>query len=255
MDWLRVLLQVSEEVRRRVWEAYPAGRELDVDGFKDLLDQVAQMGVEDSLRRLGVDADVVSEEGSLVLGRGGPILVVDPVDGTTNLARGFNPATLSISVATAPRQSAVQAALVANLYTGRSFTAQLGRGAKLGDTPLRVAPPIPLEKAMLGFDTSKSGPGKAEQLLKRSRHTRMEGCCSHSICQVAAGALDAHIDLRGVLRATDVSAGLFILREAGGVYWLNGVDMGDLELAEDSRCSLVAASGPSLLKEIKETMG
>jgi fructose-1,6-bisphosphatase/inositol monophosphatase family enzyme len=71
---------------------------------------------------------------------------------------------------------------------------------------------------------------------------------------VAAGVLDAHIDLRGILRATDASAGLLILREAGGVYELNGEESGGVPLTRESRFELVAVSSPELMDEINQLM-
>ena len=72
-----------------------------------------------------------------------------------------------------------------------------------------------------------------------------------SLCNVAAGVLDAHIDLRGILRATDASSGLLILREAGGIYEVEGEAFGDFSLTKETTFELVAASCPQLLNEIK----
>ena len=75
-----------------------------------------------------------------------------------------------------------------------------------------------------------------------------------SLCNVAAGILDAHIDLRGIVRATDISAGLLIIKESGGVYTVNGELFGDLPLTRDTRVELIAASNKRLLSEIEEIM-
>jgi len=76
-----------------------------------------------------------------------------------------------------------------------------------------------------------------------------------SLCSVAAGTLDVHIDLRGIVRATDISAGLMMIREAGGVYTVNGELFGDMMLTQGTRVELVAASNPRLLEEIESIMG
>jgi fructose-1,6-bisphosphatase/inositol monophosphatase family enzyme len=67
---------------------------------------------------------------------------------------------------------------------------------------------------------------------------------------VADGTLDAHIDLRGKVRATDISAGLFMIREAGGVYSVNGELFGDLSLTRETRCIVIAANTRRLHDEI-----
>ena len=76
-----------------------------------------------------------------------------------------------------------------------------------------------------------------------------------SLCNIAAGILDAHIDLRGIVRATDISAGLFIIKEAGGIYMINGKRFEDMSLTRTTRVELIASSNPRLLDEIEEIMG
>jgi myo-inositol-1(or 4)-monophosphatase len=69
---------------------------------------------------------------------------------------------------------------------------------------------------------------------------------------LASGVVDAHVDLRGSLRSTDVAAGLVILKEAGGIYRVNSSIGGDLELSRETTLRLVAASSPRTLEEIIE---
>jgi myo-inositol-1(or 4)-monophosphatase len=67
--------------------------------------------------------------------------------------------------------------------------------------------------------------------------------------------VDAHVDLRGKLRITDVAAGLLILREAGGAYVTEGAPADDLELTRETTLKLVAASSQWSLEEILKTLG
>jgi fructose-1,6-bisphosphatase/inositol monophosphatase family enzyme len=67
--------------------------------------------------------------------------------------------------------------------------------------------------------------------------------------------MDAHIDLRGTLRATDVATGLLILREAGGIYSIDGAVCGDMELSRRTTLNLMAASGGGLLEDIIGLLG
>ena len=87
-------------------------------------------------------------------------------------------------------------------------------------------------------------------IIKRARYVRQLGCSALSICYVAAGLMDAHVDIRGSLRATDVAAALPILKEAGGIMQVDGEISGDLELARDSELSLVTATNTGTMEEI-----
>ncbi|MGW8182139.1 MAG: inositol monophosphatase family protein, partial [bacterium] len=104
-----------------------------------------------------------------------------------------------------------------------------------------------------GMDISKDPKlEKTTILIAESRHIRQEGCSAASLCHVAEGVLDAHIDLRGIVRATDISAGLLMIREAGGVYSLNGELFGDLPLTRDTHCTVIAANTKRFHDEIVE---
>ncbi len=46
-----------------------------------------------------------------------------------------------------------------------------------------------------------------------------------------------------------------MIREAGGVYTVNGELFGDMMLTQGTRVELVAASNPRLLEEIESIMG
>jgi myo-inositol-1(or 4)-monophosphatase len=194
----------------------------------------------------------VSEEGDCVLGEGGgTYIVLDPVDGTTNLAKGLSPAVTSLGVSETPRLSGVFAGLVMNLYTGDYYYAEREGGAYYGIKPIRPAGNVGPEKALFSLDMSKIPRlEKLRRILEKFPHLRWMGCSAMSLCNVASGILDAHLDLRGILRITDVAAGLIILKEAGGFYSVNERVFGDVPLEKGATLELTAASNLNLLQEI-----
>ena len=229
---------------------------MPVQRFKDLLDKQAQEAIIETLDKLKADVTLVSEEGDQVFGEGTYTMVADPVDGTTNLARGLNPAVASISVSETGYQSGVIAGIVSNFFTGETFYAEKGKGATLDGQEIKVAADIKYRHGMIGMDISKNpAMDRLGKLIGASRHIRQEGCSAMSLCNVAAGILDAHIDLRGIVRATDISAGLFIIKEAGGVYMINGKRNEDMSLTRTTRVELITACTLRLLDEIEEIMG
>ena len=54
-------------------------------------------------------------------------------------------------------------------------------------------------------------------LIQATKHIRHFGANALELCYVADGLTDAFVDIRGKLRATDVAAGFFIIKEAGGI--------------------------------------
>lgn len=254
-DWKTILQELVDNIHGKVLSVIPKRHSMPVNEFKKLLDNEAQQAIVKTLTVNKVSAQLVSEEGNQVFGAGEYVIVADPVDGTTNLARGLHPAVTSISVSETPMQSGVFAGIIVNFYTGETFFAERGKGAMQDDWPLQTAAPTQYKRALVSMDLSKAA--KLElmtPLIMESRHIRSGGCSAMSLCNVASGVLDAHIDLRGILRATDASAGLLILREAGGVYELNGEEFGDAPLTRESRFELKATSSLELLDEINQLL-
>ena len=222
----------------------------------DALDEAAQEVIVETLKELGVSATMVSEEGDVTMGGGGPTLIVDPVDGTTNYSRGLRPASTSLAVSETGTLSGVAAGVVMDLYNGEIFAAEVGRGATLDSKPIRTAAPLPLREAMVAVDLSKRPClDRVGGLLNALEHNRQVGSTALSLCYIAAGRIDAHVDVRGLIRATDIAAALLILREAGGVYAVDGKLFGDLPVTRETRMDLVAASSRPVLDEILGLIG
>ncbi|HIH89424.1 TPA: hypothetical protein HA344_09495 [Candidatus Bathyarchaeota archaeon] len=250
-EWLGVLREAAENIYAAVSEARPRGAGLETRDFKHLLDEAAQRALVETLQRRGVSTQLISEEGNVVICGGGPVVIADPVDGTTNLSRGLHPAVACLSASENCNQSGTVAAVVKDLYTGETYAAEWGRGATLDGHPIKVAAPRQPRAALITIDISKTPKlDRMTPLLNTCRYIRMLGSSATELSLVASGNLDAHIDIRGTLRATDVAAALTILSEAGGTYAVNGVIGGDFPLTKETVMELIAASNTSLLGEL-----
>jgi myo-inositol-1(or 4)-monophosphatase len=250
--WLGVLRDAAEHIIAEVSQARLRGAGLEIRDFKHLLDEAAQSALIDSLTRGGVSAQLVSEEGNAVIGGGGPATIIaDPIDGTTNLARGLHPAVTCLSVSENGLLSGTAAAIVSDIYAGEAYTAEKGKGAFLEGKPIRVAAPNQKRLSLISLGFSKVPKlDRISPLLANYQYIRMLGSSATELSLVASGTLDAHLDIRGTLRATDVAAALTILREAGGTYVINGVIDGDLPLTKEYVMELIVASNRELLSEL-----
>lgn len=256
MNWHQVLNEINDKIHGNVLSVTHLRNTMSVPRFKDLLDKQAQDAIIETLVKIKADVTLVSEEGDQVFGEGTYTMVADPVDGTTNMARGLNPAVTSLSVSETGYQSGVIAGIVSNFFTGETFYAEKGKDTTLDGKEIKVAKDIKYRHGMIGMDISKNPEmDRLGKLIGASRHVRQEGCSAMSLCNVAAGILDAHIDLRGIVRATDISAGLFIIKQAGGVYAIDGERFKNMPLTRETRVELIATSNPRLLDEIEEIMG
>lgn len=246
-----LLVEAALRVRSSILEAVDRGRELSLEERKRVMDEAAEKTLERYLRESGASMRLVSEERETTIGGGELLLIADPLDGTTNVASGIPFSAVSLLLSETEYLSGALISVVLDIQSGGLFRAERGAGAWRGGTTLRPRGPRPIPKAVISLDLSKSAPlGRLRELISRARHLRQLGSAALSICLVASGVLDAHVDIRGVLRAVDSAAALHILRVAGGVYRINDVYMGDLKLSRESRLSLIAASNDEMLRRI-----
>ena len=249
--WLGLLHLAAENIYEAVSKARLASAGLENREYKHLLDEAAQRALVETLQGQSVSTQLISEEGNVVICGGGPVIIADPVDGTTNLARGLPPAVTCLSVSDNCRFSGTLAAVVKNLYTGETYAAEPGKGATLEGHPLKVATPRQARAALLSIDISKNPKlDRVTPLLNNCRYIRMLGSSATELSLVAGGNLDAYLDIRGTLRATDVAAALLLLTEAGGTYAVDGAVGGDFPLTKEATMELVAASNGPLLDEL-----
>jgi len=249
--WLDILQLAAQNIYNEVSKTRLSYAGLENREFKHLLDDAAQRTLINTLQEEHVSAQLISEEGNLLIGGGGPVVIADPVDGTTNLARGIHPAVTCLSVSDNCMFSGTIAAVIKNLYTGETYIAERNRGAKLDGYPIRVAAPRQPRAALISIDISKTPKlDRITPLLNTCRYIRMFGSSANELSLIASGNLDAHIDIRGTLRATDTAAALTILTEAGGTYAVNGVVGVDFPLSKETTMELVATSNNLLLDEL-----
>ena len=227
-----------------------------------LFDLAANDSALGSLREFQQPVVVDSEEsGRLKIGSGTPRhrLVLDPVDGSDNWARGLPLSALSCAVLPldAPlHPDWVEAALVGPLEQDTPLIALKGSGAWRGNDRLETSNLRNIARAMISVELNHHSPSPGiARLMAAARGVRCYGCASRALSLVAAGAIDAHVDARCRLTAESYLAAARLVIEAGGS--VVGLDSAPLEAAESltDRVSLVAASSRELCDEIVKILG
>jgi myo-inositol-1(or 4)-monophosphatase len=146
------------------------------------------------------------------------VWIVDPLDGTTNYARGYPLFAVSIAL---KRGDRIVVGVVYNPLRDELFAAEERSGASLNDQPIRVSGTTELGKSLLStgfpYDAS-SNPARnceeIEQFIRRTLSLRCDGSAALDLCHVAAGRLDGYWEAG--LDAWDMAAGALIVKEAGG---------------------------------------
>ena len=145
--------------------------------------------------------------------------IVDPIDGTLNLAHGIPHFCVSI----AAREAATQKILFGVIYDPMRrelFTAERGSGTYLNGIKQKVSPRSQLSEAVLavGFAKSQDSIDHCLALYQyygnAARKLRAMGSAALDLAYVAVGRLDAYIE-QGV-NLWDIAAGIVLVEEAGG---------------------------------------
>lgn len=197
-----------------------AATEHTTHDVKLVADKECQDLIYEILLRQHPDSACIGEEGDL--GKpGAPVeWIVDPIDGTMNLAHGIPHFCVSI----AARETATQRLLLGVIYDpmrDELFTAERGSGAWLNGAPIQVSKRNELSDAVVavGFAKSKESIDHCLKLYEvyghRAKKLRAMGSAALDLAYVAAGRLDAYIE-QGV-NLWDIAAGWVLVEEAGGV--------------------------------------
>jgi myo-inositol-1(or 4)-monophosphatase len=219
-------------------------------GAQDWL-TVADGAVEDFLRqRLGVlfpsDA-VIGEEG------GGEnsdaVWIIDPIDGTSNFARGDRNWCISIGFLNhgMPEIGIIAAPALDEVYLGRR-----GRGATMNGQPIQVSGASDITRAYVEMGWSTRIPA-ADYLamigrgLAAGASVKRSGSGALGLCHVANGRTEAYVELH--INAWDVAAGVVIAGEAGAV--LNDFFTGDAI----AKGNPVLCCTPALAGEVRTISG
>jgi fructose-1,6-bisphosphatase/inositol monophosphatase family enzyme len=166
------------------------------------------------------------------------VVVLDPVDGSTNASRGLPWYATSLC---AVDRDGPRAAVVVDQASGQRFEATRGGGARVDGRPLAPSGCDAMEDAIVGLS------GYPPRSLGWKQF-RALGALALDLCAVAGGRLDAYVDCSPDAHgAWDYLGGLLICREAGAVV----VDAWDRELVtldHAARRTPVAAATPALLE-------
>src|SRR5688500_2239047 len=215
--------------------------------------QVERMIVARLKARFPGDA-FLGEEGGASGTAGGPLWVIDPIDGTANFAHGIPH--FCVSIAFMAGTELALGAIAAPMYN-ELYRARLGRGAFLNDRAMRVTD-ADIKQAVVELGWSSRRPVRAytalvERVLATGATFLRAGSGALGLAYVADGRTHGYCEMH--INSWDTLAGLLMVREAGG--WTNdflgsdGLTRGNavLACAPGLKDALVAATGVGQVNE------
>lgn len=262
INWEKILGICEEKIRSNIsphlassFEAQPdLGKGAGGDPIK-LVDLAAERAIIKTLLDHKIAFTLISEESGVKKFEGSSqhfYVTVDPIDGTTNLVHKIPFYCSSIAISKKLTLSSVNIGMVVDFVHDINYFAEKGQGAYCNGKKIMSSQCNFLKDAIIGLDLNdaktKHFIPRIKNLLKEIKHIRHLGANALELCYVADGKIEAFVDIRGKLRATDLAASYLILNESGGLF--TTIDNTPLEAKLDPQTRInFIASGNSRINE------
>jgi fructose-1,6-bisphosphatase/inositol monophosphatase family enzyme len=235
--YLPLLHQVADAVAAALAEVGDFGPSGVRDG-QYALDVVANDAALTVLRSAGMG--VLSEESEFEPGRTGAVVIIDPIDGSTNASRGLPYFATALCVVDA---DGAAAALVANQATGQRYSAVRGGGASCDGVRLRPASCTHIGESIIGLNGLPPHP-------LGNRQSRVMGAVALDLCHVAAGVLDGYVDCLPEQHGVWDYAGSVLICQEAGAQVVDAFGRELIVLDPSARRTPVAAATTELLDQL-----
>jgi myo-inositol-1(or 4)-monophosphatase len=179
-------------------------------------DQAAQDAVVARILEEFPDHMILGEEGSAGNPKGPYTWIVDPLDGTSNYARGLSP--WGVSIAVRESNGPLLAGVIFDPLRNELFTVERG-----GGTTMTVSDTTDVAKALVASGLQNDDPAiiheyaqRVEQIHLHARAMRSIGSPALAMAYVAVGKIDAFVE-KDATYAWDIAAATLMIEEAGGI--------------------------------------
>ncbi|MCL4435741.1 MAG: hypothetical protein M1503_00485 [Thaumarchaeota archaeon] len=259
LQLLEETFDAAEQAIRKIGSIKEAATPLTVGAFGDTtyrIDKVAEEAIIRVIRQRLPGSLIVSEEAGKIGDQNGqPLVLIDPIDGSTNASRGVPFYSSAIAIIEGHRFGDVAAAGVFDLiHKERIVSAGGGKVTVNGQPAAAPTSAKPFDKAYINLNLRSKTSNEAERwlraLLKDVKYPRFLGSAALETVYVAIGRSDAFVQIEPNLRSFDCIGSLFMVQEAGAWFKCLNTDLDKVDLRGTERFAYVAACGAEMGKAI-----
>ncbi len=225
--------------------------------YSHTFDLITEKAIIDYLKESLEKVYIISEESGEIRCDDPEIYaLIDPVDGSNNVANGLPFSASAIVLAGGPYLSDVIAAGVVDHSSGKVYLGDEG-GVSLDGRPPNLKRKSRLSDALVFLDLASLEKDMEDsynptelsiRLIRSVKHTRFFAAASLEIAYILEGRADAFACFSRDLKLMDFAASICLLKWAGGAYKILGGE--DPSLLDTGRYGVVAASSRVILEEI-----
>jgi myo-inositol-1(or 4)-monophosphatase len=225
-------------------------------------DLITERAIIESLKGAIEKVYIISEEiGEIKCDDPEIYALIDPVDGSNNVANGLPFSASAILLAKGPHLSDAIAAGVIDHSSGRIYLGDESGVSVDGRFP-NIKGKARLSDALVFLDLGSlkkdvedsHNPTKLSlRLIRRAKHTRFFAAASLEIAYILDGRADAFACFSKDLKLMDFAASVCLLKWTGGEFKILGEE--DPSLLDTGRYGVIASSSRELLEEILALWG
>ncbi len=269
--WLDLSYKISTNVEDAVKQAQEDPEvntitKMGADGTPThKIDEYAENAAIKTIEKSGKSLILISEEiGTIKIGNdtAEAIIVMDPLDGTTNALKKIPCYGISIAVATATPEEDVdkltlddiEIAYVKNFPTGDVYTAVKGHGALKNDQKIQVSNITEMSSTTICTYIYRAKIEQIADLCKAVRRIRIIGSIAVELCYVADGTYESFIDARKIVRILDIAAAQLIIKENGGIVTNHENKKLTNKLSLKEKTSIIASSNQIIHDNVRDLL-
>ena len=222
------------------------------------IDMLAEKLLIDSFRKDLPRCTIVSEEAGIVKGDGdAPIVLMDPIDGSTNAIRGVPVFCASAGILEGHMFGGMKTAGVVDLISGEIITGDK-EGVFLNRKKQKLSIIEDISEALVSFELKVRVERPKEimericSLVSQTKYPRILGSAALEIAYVAIGRMDGYVAPGRQLRNYDCLPSIFLVKSAGGFVQGIGQYLDSIDVMSKERVSFVVAGDKKLGQSIAD---
>ena len=261
MNYLNVLenaFDAAERVAKKLQLTGKASQPISYGAFGDLtyqIDKDVETAILEVIKTHFPDSLIISEETGLIGDfNGHPLILIDPVDGSTNAHRNVPFYSSAITIVDGYKFSDVVSAGVADLVNSDRIISNGNGQVLFNGIPVKSSSTEKLDEAYINVNIHaqdiNSEAGWLISLLQKIRYPRFLGSAALETAYVAIGRSNAFIQIVPNLRTFDCIGALFLVNIAGGWVEFLNTDINTVDLRKPERFAYIASCNYALGKKL-----
>ena len=219
------------------------------------IDQIVESEIINFVKTNRPKSRIVAEESGIIGDKSNEeIILIDPIDGSTNAKNGIPFYSTAIAISEGEYFDDIIASGVIDLIRGEIIYCDKDNGVTINGEKAKFRQVNNIEKAVIafnsriGFNSDSRIERGMDNLIKMSKNSRLLGSSALETAYIAIGRTDAFIEPMPRLRTFDIFPSLFMLKEAGGTFeFLNETE---LLISGTDKYSYVAANNEELCSKL-----